>query len=90
MSLIEDVITGDGAVISVFLGVSQNREAVLRRAGFPVPARVSLRLLIDTGSFATGVPSMRCARWRSKRSIRYLSAPPRRAKGNRTSRTSLT
>lgn len=56
MPLIEDNITSEGAVITVLLGVSQSREAVLRRAGFPVPAQVPLRLLIDSGSFATGVP----------------------------------
>ena len=57
MSIISGRIDGDGAIVGVLVGVSANREAVLRRLGMPVPATVPLRLLIDTGSFLTGLPA---------------------------------
>lgn len=57
MSIISGRIDGDGAIVGVLVGVSANREAVLHRLGMPVPATVPLRLLIDTGSFLTGLPA---------------------------------
>jgi hypothetical protein len=39
----------------VLVGVSKNREAVLKSAGFPVPAKIALRAEIDTGSAVTGL-----------------------------------
>lgn len=56
MSLISRPITAEGAVVDVCIGVSRPRETVLRRVGHRVPAKVPLRLLIDTGSFITGLP----------------------------------
>jgi hypothetical protein len=41
--------------VDVLIGVSPNREAACRRVGFPVPPRVALRAVIDTGSYVTGL-----------------------------------
>ena len=53
MGLISGTIDRDGATIVVMAGVSRNREKRLQAAGFPVPARLPVRVQVDTGSFAT-------------------------------------
>jgi hypothetical protein len=55
MSIVTGKITAGGAVVDVLVGVSKNREAVLKSAGFPVPAKIALRAEIDTGSAVTGL-----------------------------------
>jgi hypothetical protein len=57
MPLIDGAITWDGAVVSVRVGVSENRRKRLTSAGFPVPAEISLLLQLDTGSHLTGLPT---------------------------------
>jgi hypothetical protein len=42
------------AIIDVLVGVSVKREGVLRRNKLPVPDRIPVRALIDTGSDLTG------------------------------------
>src|SRR5947209_123602 len=51
------VINGDaaaGPVIDLLVGVSAARCSALERNGLPVPARVRVRAVIDTGSALTG------------------------------------
>ncbi|HKI36114.1 MAG TPA: hypothetical protein VKA46_29930 [Gemmataceae bacterium] len=55
MPLISGPITEHGAVIDVFVGVSRNRQAALERSGLAVPARVGLRVQLDSGSYITGL-----------------------------------
>jgi hypothetical protein len=55
MPVVTGVITEDGAVISVLVGVSENRRRALQRVGFAVPPSVAVLAVIDTGSFATGL-----------------------------------
>src|SRR5216684_4525760 len=55
MPLITGDITQDGAVIAILIGVSANRKKRLICVNLPVPPRISLRAVIDTGSFVTGV-----------------------------------
>jgi hypothetical protein len=57
MPLIAGVITWDGAVVPVRVGVSENRRKRLASAGFPVPAEIPLLLQLDTGSHLTGFPT---------------------------------
>jgi hypothetical protein len=57
MPLIAGEIDWDGAVVSVRVGVSQNRRKRLASAGFVVPAEIPLRLQLDTGSHLTGFPT---------------------------------
>jgi len=54
MPLMTGDITEHGAVISVLVGVSRNRRAVLEKHGMPVPKAVAVRAQLDTGSFITG------------------------------------
>ena len=56
MPLIVGEIDWDGAVISVRVGVSQNRRKRLASVGFVVPSEIPLRLQLDTGSHLTGFP----------------------------------
>ncbi len=53
MPLITGEITQDGAVIDVLVGVSFNRQRVLVGAGLPVPPKLAVRAMVDTGSFAS-------------------------------------
>jgi hypothetical protein len=53
MSIVTGAITPDGALIDVLVGVSSTRQKLLERKGFTVPQKVSVRAIIDTGSFAT-------------------------------------
>ncbi len=53
MSLITGPITGERAVVGVFVGVSPVRESLLRKHGLRVPPPVGVRLQIDTGSHLT-------------------------------------
>ena len=39
-----------GAIIELSIGVSRARENILRRRGHPVPPRISVLALIDTGA----------------------------------------
>lgn len=55
MSIVSGSVDALGAAVDVLIGVSRNREAVLRKVGLPVPSPIALRLLIDTGSYATGL-----------------------------------
>jgi len=54
MPLVTADITRHGAVIDVFLGVSRNRQAMLEKHKLPVPPKVGLRALIDTGAAISG------------------------------------
>ena len=54
MPLITGDVTEHGAVITVFVGVSRNRRAVLEKHGMAVPKAVGVRAQLDTGSFITG------------------------------------
>jgi hypothetical protein len=59
MSLITGDITPDGAVIAIRIGVSANRKKRLNSVNLPVPPEISLRAVIDTGSFVIGlIPSV--------------------------------
>ncbi len=53
MSIVTGPITPDGALIDVLVGVSNSRKRLLERGGFPVPNKIPVRAIIDTGSFAT-------------------------------------
>jgi len=53
MPTLNGLITADGAVVNVLIGVSQARRQTLRRVSFPVPAPSALRAVLDTSSFAT-------------------------------------
>jgi hypothetical protein len=55
MSIISGKITEQGAVVVVLIGVSGNRRKRLESVGLPVPAPVSLRAQIDSGSSITGM-----------------------------------
>lgn len=55
MPMISGPITQDGAVISILVGVSENRRQRLINAGFSMPPSIPVLAVIDTGSFATGV-----------------------------------
>ena len=44
----------DGAVVDVLVGVPAVRAGLLRKAGFPVPAAVPVRALVDTGASLSG------------------------------------
>lgn len=58
MPLITGSIDFQGAAVSVLVGVSRNRAAVLRRVGLPVPPAIPIRLQIDTGSYATAITAV--------------------------------
>lgn len=53
MSIVTGAITKDGAVIVVLVGVSRNRQQVLERSGFAIPAKAAVRAQLDTGSAVT-------------------------------------
>jgi hypothetical protein len=55
MPIVTGEITRHGPIICVLVGVSQNRQTRLEANGFPVPQRVQVRALIDTGSHMTGM-----------------------------------
>jgi hypothetical protein len=55
MSIITGSVDHLGAAIDVFVGVSRAREEKLRKVGHSVPPAVPMRLVIDTGSYATGL-----------------------------------
>ena len=55
MPVISGSIDFHGAAADVLVGVSRNRETVLRRLNLPVPPVIPMRLQIDTGSYATGL-----------------------------------
>lgn len=55
MPLVTGIITEDGAVVDLLVGVSEQRRQRLVSAGFPVPKSVGLRVQVDTGSFITGL-----------------------------------
>jgi hypothetical protein len=48
-------ITPRGPLVDLVVGVSGSRREVLERNNFPVPPRVRVRALIDTGSDVTGL-----------------------------------
>ena len=51
MPTLTGLITADGALVNVLIGVSEARRQTLRRVGFPVPAPSAVRAVLDTGSF---------------------------------------
>jgi hypothetical protein len=53
MTTLTGPITGDGALASVLIGVSEARRQVLLRLGLPVPVPSVVRAVLDTGSFIT-------------------------------------
>ena len=53
MPTLTGLITADGALVNVLIGVSEARRQTLRRVGFPVPAPSAVRAVLDTGSFVT-------------------------------------
>lgn len=57
MPIVSGTITQHGAVVDVHVGVSQRRQAVLERNALPVPPRIYVRALIDTGSAVTAFRS---------------------------------
>lgn len=51
MAIISEGLTStDGAVVELLVGVHEARRNALRRNALPVPARVRIRVQIDTGS----------------------------------------
>jgi predicted aspartyl protease len=48
-------IVSGGPLVDIKVGVSQERENALQRAGQPIPAPVQLRAVIDTGASCTCV-----------------------------------
>lgn len=87
MSIITGPVDNFGAAVDVLVGVSRNREAALRRVGHPVPAPIPLRLLIDTGSYSTGLSAALFPGWESVGSTRPTFAPPSRRRTTRNSPT---
>lgn len=55
MSLVTGAIEYHGAVVDALVSISRSREKVLRRVGHSVPQPIPVRLVIDTGSYATGL-----------------------------------
>jgi hypothetical protein len=53
MPTLTGLITADGALVNVLIGVSEARRQTLLRVGFPVPAPSAVRAVLDTGSFIT-------------------------------------
>ncbi len=51
MPTLTGLITADGALVNVLIGVSEARRQTLLRVGFPVPAPAAVRAVLDTGSF---------------------------------------
>jgi hypothetical protein len=45
----------DGAIVEIFVGVTDARRQALVRNNFPVPARVAVKALLDTGASGTVV-----------------------------------
>ena len=59
MSLVSGRISSEGAIVVVLVGVSRNRQALLEKHGFPVPAKIHVNAQLDIGSFATAfLPSV--------------------------------
>jgi len=54
MPILSGSITPRGAVIDVLVGVSDPRRQILVKHGFPVPAPLHVRALIDTGADVSG------------------------------------
>lgn len=50
MAIITSPITDEGAVLTVLVGVSANRQRMLEKMSFPVPVPVQVKALLDTGS----------------------------------------
>jgi hypothetical protein len=50
MPYLSGPIVGGRAIIDVLVGVSRPRRILLQKHGFPVPAAVHIRALIDTGA----------------------------------------
>jgi hypothetical protein len=55
MPYVSGQIVAGGAVVDLLVGVSRMRREALQRVGFPIPARVPIRAVIDTGSSVTGI-----------------------------------
>lgn len=55
MPVVNSTILQDGPIFDLLVGVSQARQQMLEKHGFPVPPRVPVRALIDTGSSLTAV-----------------------------------
>ena len=55
MPYVTGPIGAGGAIVDVLFGVPRTRATLLSRAGFPVPAPVHIRALLDTGASLTGV-----------------------------------
>jgi hypothetical protein len=56
MPIITGTITDHGAVIAVRVGVSRNREIILRQQRARIPQPLTVSAQIDTGSFVTAFP----------------------------------
>ena len=55
MSFVTDTISDEGVLVDVLIGVPPARRKMLLKMGFPVPEAVSVRAVIDTGSYMTGI-----------------------------------
>jgi hypothetical protein len=55
MPYVTGSILPGGVIIDVVIGVSEGRQKVLANVGFPVPARKTIRAVIDTGSGVSGI-----------------------------------
>ncbi len=55
MPVVAGNLTDQGAIVSLTVGVSRDRKEALVRVGFPVPAEVQLRAVIDSGSAVTAI-----------------------------------
>ena len=49
MPIVAEGLTADGATVNLLVGVSLPRREVLERNRFPVPPRISVRAVLDTG-----------------------------------------
>jgi hypothetical protein len=54
MPVVSQDLSEQGAVIDVLVGVNGPRQEKLEKMGFPVPAQVRIRAVVDTGSHVTG------------------------------------
>ncbi len=57
MAVLTGEVNWEGPVVPVIVGVGGIHRALLQRLNMKVPADVTLRLLIDTGSDLTGFPN---------------------------------
>jgi hypothetical protein len=55
MPVLTDAVAPAGPIVELMVGVTEPRRDALLRVGFPVPARVRVRALIDTGTSITAI-----------------------------------